>query len=88
MIHDSELKISGYNIVRKDRDRHGGGVAAYIKTDLNYVIREDLMENGLELLTVELQFSHMKNVICIVWYRLPNSCVQVLEKFRNKDLMI
>ena len=83
LIHDSELKISGYNIVRKDRDRHGGGVAAYIKTDLNYVIREDLTENGLELLTVELQFSHMKNVICIVWYRPPNSGVQVFEKFRN-----
>lgn len=33
------------------------GVAAFIKTYLNYVIHEDLMENGLELLTRLLKCS-------------------------------
>ena len=59
MIHDSEVKIDGYNIVRKDRDRHGGGVAAYIKTNLNFIVHHDLMSDELELLSIELQFTHI-----------------------------
>jgi hypothetical protein len=30
-ITDGEIHIPGYVIIRKDRNRHGGGVAIYIK---------------------------------------------------------
>ena len=30
-ISDAELHISGFQIVRKDRNRHGGGVLMYIR---------------------------------------------------------
>ena len=31
-IHDSELVIEGYNILRLDRNRHGGGIMLYTKS--------------------------------------------------------
>ena len=41
-IHDSEIKIPGYVIERTDRNRHGGGVAIYIKDDIHYIRRCDI----------------------------------------------
>ena len=32
-IFDSEIQIDNYNITRKDRNRHGGGVCFYIRRD-------------------------------------------------------
>ena len=83
LIHDSELKIDDYNIVRRDRDGYGGGVAVYIKSDLNYIARPDLMMDDLEILSIELQFTHMKNIILIVWYRPPSSSVQLFDNFQS-----
>jgi hypothetical protein len=33
-ISDYEIKINGYDIVRKDRNRHGGGVAIDLRNSL------------------------------------------------------
>ena len=33
-ISDSEVSISGYNLYRADRDRHGGGILMYIDSRL------------------------------------------------------
>ena len=35
-IMDSELYIEGYDLIRSDRNRHGGGVACYIKKERHY----------------------------------------------------
>jgi hypothetical protein len=40
--------------VRKDRKRTGGGVAMYIRNSISYKIREDIMPEGLETITVEI----------------------------------
>ena len=31
---DSLFEISGYNLERLDRDAHGGGLAAFVKSDI------------------------------------------------------
>ena len=44
-VHNDEVYIRGFEIVRKDRKvngRHGGGVCTYLRTNLNYRIRNDL----------------------------------------------
>ena len=33
-VTDQEVNINGYSILRSDRDRKGGGVACYVRTDL------------------------------------------------------
>jgi len=35
-IDNSEISLPGYNIVRLDRHRHGGGVAMYVKNTIDY----------------------------------------------------
>ena len=38
-VHDSDVYIPGFEIVRKDRrvnERKGGGVSIYLRTNLNY----------------------------------------------------
>ena len=47
-ILNSEIYIPGYEIVRHDRNRNGGGVCFYIKTAINYSVRTDLNINNLE----------------------------------------
>ena len=44
-VSNQEIKINGYDIVRKDRNRHGGGVAIYIRTSINFIIRDDLTDD-------------------------------------------
>ena len=56
-INDDELYLPGFEIVRKDRmlnGRNGGGVCLYLRSNLNYRIREDLIIDKLECLTVEI----------------------------------
>ena len=33
-IHNEEISNDGYNLIRKDRNRHGGGVACFIKNNI------------------------------------------------------
>ena len=35
-ISDSEVKIPGYDIVRRDRNRNGGGVAMFIRSNISF----------------------------------------------------
>ena len=42
-VSDSEVKISGYDIVRRDRNRSGGGVTMYIRSNISFINRNDLV---------------------------------------------
>ena len=35
----SEIQIEGFDLLRCDRNRHGGGVACYIKSELSYNVK-------------------------------------------------
>ena len=35
----SEIQIDEYDLLRCDRNRHGGGVACYIRNDLSYNVK-------------------------------------------------
>ena len=49
-ISDHEISVPGYDFVRNDRHRNGGGVVLYIRNSINFKIRHDLMMDSLELL--------------------------------------
>ena len=36
---DGEIHIYGYELIRSDRNRHGGGVACYIRNDVSFYVR-------------------------------------------------
>ena len=35
-VNDSELVLPGYNLLRRDRTRNGGGVALYLKNGIDF----------------------------------------------------
>lgn len=69
---DQELGIDGYQIVRLDRNRHGG-VMFYVSEDFQFTVF--LACPDLELLSLTIQ----ENKCCVsLFYRPPNSPSNIL----------
>ena len=47
-VEDSEVEVCGYTILRHDRNRHGGGVCLYIRSDISFSPRTDLQTDNLD----------------------------------------
>ena len=75
-ITDDKLCLPGFNLLRLDRNRHGGGVAMYIN-DL-FLYRVIFSCNLLECLTVSISFGACKFCVCL-FYRPPNSSADTLD---------
>ena len=68
-----DLHLDNYHpIIRRDRDTFGGGVAAYISSNLAYIRRQDLELAGQECLWLQINALSRKFLIAVV-YRPPNS---------------
>ena len=89
-ISNYEINISGYDIVRKDRNRNGGGVALYIRNVIDYKIRNDLMNENLETITIEVCPPKAKSFFVNTWYRPPDASIECFEWYEeciiNMDL--
>ena len=80
-ISDHEISVPGYDLVRKDRHRNGGGVVLYIRDSINFNIRHDLMIDSLELLSVGIFKPKVKSFIINTWYRPPNALFDIFDDF-------
>ena len=76
-ISDQDIKVEGYyDVIHCDRTvngRFGGGVCFYIRLDINYVVRKDLDDQLLEILSIEIRKPNSKPFVVTSWYRPPNS---------------
>ena len=81
-IEDGTVEIPGYDIIRKDKNRSGGGVAIYVR-DIPYIKRDDLFGQGLEAVCLEIKKAKCKPFLVTTWYRPPNSPVEIFDKFEN-----
>jgi len=70
-IEDSEISIEGYQLFRKDRNRHGGGILVYEKTHLLPVLFSEVDQCSLEFISVRL-LRLKDHVFLGVYYRPPN----------------
>ena len=61
--------------MQPSRNRSGGGV--------NFEIRSDLNQNGIEALTIEIHKYKRKPFLVSTLYRPPNSPIKLLTKFEN-----
>ena len=80
------IKIEGYNVFRRDRDTHAGGVCVYTRNNLDYLVREDLQNNALEDLWIEIMFPKTKSLFVGTCYRAPKNSAakECLENTINK----
>ena len=79
----SEIQIDEYDLLRCDRNRHGGGVACYIRNDLIYNV-QSYFPKDVENIFFELLFPNTKPIVVGTIYRPPNQ-TNVMEIF-NENL--
>ena len=72
LISDSEIAISGYSLVRNDRNRHGGGVAIYISNNIHFNVRDDLNVTSKEVIWLSIKINHQKPFLLACLYRPPS----------------
>ena len=96
-ISDGLIHLDGYEVVRKDRSRNGGGVCIYLRSSINYKIRSDLIPPELEAVCLEITKPQSKPFIVTTIYRPPNANAEFfdhLEKLikqiddENKEMYI
>ena len=88
-LNDSNVDNSNYelpNYVSGHQIRNhykGGGVSVYIHKNFEFKIRNDLSINSkdIESIGVELLCEKMRNTLCNVIYRPPNSKIEPFENF-------
>jgi exonuclease III len=98
-ISDSEIYINEYIVIRKDRNRNGGGVAFFIKNTLSYSERNDLIPDSgnLEIICIEISKRFCASFIASSWYRPLSSELEIFDNFElflfkcdleNKELIL
>ena len=88
-ISTDTVSIPGYDMVAKNRNRQGGGVAIYHRSILNVIDRDDLVPEDVEAVCLEIIKPKSKPVLIASTYRPPNSQIEFLDKievlFQNLD---
>jgi exonuclease III len=97
LANDSEISIPGYRLVRTDKNRNGGGVVIYVQEHLSILVRNDLVQNNLEMVCIEINQPFNRTFLVSTWYRPPNSRTDVFDSYdifllncdaENKELIL
>ena len=70
-VSTSEIQIDEYDLLRCDRNRHGGGVACYIRNDLSYNVKS-YFPKDIENIFFELLLPNTKPIVVGAIYCQPN----------------
>ena len=68
---DEEINIDGYKLVRSDWNRHGGGVACYIHSDISFNVRGDF-SSEIENIFLDILLPKTKPILIGILYRPPD----------------
>ena len=68
---DSEIQLENYNVRRRDRNRRGGGVCVYVRSDLAFNPLDELYHDELEATWIELILPKTKPIVLGAVYRPP-----------------
>ena len=98
-ISNAAIEIPGYNVIRNDRNRKGGGVAIYVRKNISFIERNELNTSNLEITWDEIS-KPKSNLVSLQLgneYRPPNSKLELFDEFErflqhsgseNKELII
>ena len=76
--HPKELSdILGYQQVRFDGSRSGGGASIYIREPIKSRTRSDVPKNDLELICIEIEPPKSRPFLVLAWYKPPSAPVDV-----------
>ena len=82
-VSDNEICIPQYTLLRKDRDRNGGGVAIYVHESIpfNQVTTDSIGQ--MEALCINVCLKNTTPVIFLNWYRPPSSRIELFDQYEN-----
>ena len=87
---DEEIWLPGFNLLRKDRNCHGGGLAVYIAEHLSFnrldEANPELMCADLEATWFELSPPKSKKLLVGSIYRSPNLDISAFNSSLEKTL--
>ncbi|CAH3183206.1 unnamed protein product [Porites lobata] len=79
-ITDNLVHTDGYSILRKDRNRNGGGVCIYLRSNINYCLRNEIFpRNDFEMLSVDIKKPNSKAFNVTAANRPPSCTVGFFE---------
>ena len=81
-ICDAELGLENFDIYRKDRNIHGGGVLVAVKKHLKSR-KLEITETECELICIELIVENTRPVAICAFYRPPSSTLEVMENLKD-----
>ena len=88
-IFDSELAIEGYSFTRQDRsDRRGGGCMVYVRENLPYCIRPDLLDESIESCVIEINRPKCKTLFLWNVYRAPDLSLEIFLEGLNSKMAL
>ena len=62
-VNDGQINICGYSLLRRDRNRNGGGVALYIQNHIPFKRRDDLNVGQIEALWAQVHLPHQAPIL-------------------------
>lgn len=75
-----EISISGYTLHRNDRgSRHGGGVALYVKSNINHTLVKSF-DNSVESLWIKVSVLNKNPIFIGTMYRPPSADATYFDK--------
>ena len=83
LIENNTVSIPGYDITRHVRNRNGGGVAIYVRDNLPYINRNDLMPENLEAICIEIKKPRTKPFLVSSWYGAPDLNLGIYDYFET-----
>ena len=91
-IDNSWVALNDFSLLRYDRNRHGGGVAMYVRETTDFEHRTDLQTDNLEILGIEVKPKFSKSFLVLAWYRPPkyehetlNALETLLKTIENEN---
>ena len=82
-INDDIVHFTDYDVIRKDRSRNGGGVCIYLRSSINYKIRNDLVPSELEAVCIEIIKPHSKLFLVTTVHTPPSALPELFDHFKK-----
>ena len=79
-INNFEVNIPGFSLYRNDRNRHGGGVAFYVRETISHTLRADLSMPDIESLWVEVNSPDGTSYLLCSMSRPPSASHDYYDK--------
>ena len=83
---DDQIDIPGYTFVGKNRrNKRGGGVGIYVKKELKFKTRTDIVSNDetCEIVAIEIVNEGSRNIVVISLYRPPGTDIEAFNDVIN-----